>query len=83
MRRFTFFQFALCIFTVVSLSLPHIALAQGYQMHDVVWTNPIGVTISGNTITKTGGVNGEWDSGAVSTRTFSGDGGVEYTTDSS
>jgi parallel beta-helix repeat protein len=45
---------------------------------NVIWTNLVGVTASGNTITKTGETF-LWDSGAVSTVTFSGNGGVDFT----
>ena len=47
---------------------------------NVVWTSPVNVTVSGNTITKNGGCNGCWDAGAVSQQTIaSGDGAVEFT----
>jgi PKD repeat protein len=46
---------------------------------NVVWAQPIGVTISTNTITKNGGSN-IWDAGAASTKVIgSGDGFVEWT----
>jgi flagellar hook assembly protein FlgD len=44
----------------------------------VTWTNAVGVTVSGSTITKTG-ANGAWNSGASSTATFIGNGGVDFT----
>jgi flagellar hook assembly protein FlgD len=44
---------------------------------DVVWTNLVGVSVSGNTITKTTG-GSAWNSGAASTVSFSGDGGVIF-----
>lgn len=45
---------------------------------NVVWTNATGVSVSGNTLTKTGGAG--WNAGAVSTQTItSGDGYVEFT----
>ena len=47
---------------------------------NVVWTSPVNVTVSGNTITKSGGCNSCWDAGAVSQQTIaSGNGGVEFT----
>ncbi len=48
----------------------------------VVWTNSANVTITGNTIQKTGGAPSTWDAGAVSTRAIqSGDGSVQATVD--
>jgi hypothetical protein len=44
---------------------------------DVVWLNPVGVLVNGNSLTKTG-KNG-WNSGAASTQTVSGNGGVDFT----
>ncbi|HKG46248.1 MAG TPA: hypothetical protein VKB02_05950, partial [Pyrinomonadaceae bacterium] len=45
---------------------------------NVVWTNIMGVSASGNTLTKTGAAG--WNAGAVSTQTInSGDGYVEFT----
>jgi hypothetical protein len=45
----------------------------------VTWTNVVGVTATGNDLTKPGGVNA-WDAGAVSVETLVGDGYVEFTT---
>ncbi len=45
---------------------------------NVVWTNPVGVSVSGNSLSKTG--NSGWNAGAVSSRQIvSGDGYVETT----
>ena len=44
---------------------------------DVAWMDLVGVTASGNTITKTAGT--AWgNAGAASSQTFSGDGGLEF-----
>jgi hypothetical protein len=44
----------------------------------VTWTSAVGVTVSGNSLSKPGGDG--WDAGAVSTQTISsGDGYVEVT----
>jgi len=48
------------------------------QEYDVTWTDLVGVTANGNTITKTTTAY-EWDSGAVSVTTFGGNGGVDFT----
>ena len=46
---------------------------------NITWTNLINTTVSGTTLTKTAGVDGNWDAGAVSTQTLSsGDGYAEY-----
>src|SRR5438105_1432820 len=48
----------------------------------VTWVNAVNVTISGNTIQKTGGAAATWDAGAVSSRAIrSGDGYVQVTVD--
>jgi hypothetical protein len=48
----------------------------------VVWTGAINVTVTGNSIQKTGGAGSTWDAGAVSTRAIlSGDGYVQATVD--
>ncbi len=45
---------------------------------DVVWTSAVGVSVSGNSLTKTAGAG--WNAGAISTATLaSGDGYVEMT----
>ncbi len=45
---------------------------------DVIWTIPVGVSVSGNSLTKTG--NSGWNAGAVSSRQLvSGDGYIETT----
>jgi hypothetical protein len=55
-------------------------IASGCQA--VTWTSPVNVTVTGNTIQKTGGSSGEWDAGAVSTVAIrSGDGYVQATVD--
>jgi hypothetical protein len=46
----------------------------------VFWTDPVGVTVDGNSLTETGDIAG-WGSGAVSTQTLSGNGYVEFSTD--
>jgi len=43
----------------------------------VVWTDTVGVSVSGNTITKTAG--NAWNAGAASTQSISADGYVEHT----
>src|SRR5689334_18511542 len=46
-----------------------------YPCQPVSWTGLVNVTASGNTITKTGGLSGQWDAGAISVQQiFSGDG---------
>jgi hypothetical protein len=51
---------------------------------NVVWTSPVKVAVSGNTITKNSGCNGCADAGAVSQQTIaSGDGSVTFKTSSS
>ena len=48
---------------------------------DVIWTNPVNVTPSGNSITKTSGGDAIWNAGAASLQTISyGDGYVEFST---
>ena len=48
----------------------------------VTWTNTANVTVTGNTIQKTGGAGSTWDAGAVSTQSIvSGDGYVQATVD--
>ena len=42
---------------------------------NVVWTSPVRVSVSGNTITKTSGCNGCWDAGAASQQTIGSAGG--------
>jgi len=46
----------------------------------VQWTNIVGVTQSGNTLTKTGGTNGAWDAGAFSIQAIPDgkDGWIEF-----
>ena len=47
---------------------------------NVVWTSPVNVSVSGNTITKNAGCDGCFDAGAVSQQTIvSGNGAVEFT----
>lgn len=45
---------------------------------NVAWTNAVGVSVNGNSITKTG-ANGAWNSGASSIATFGGNGAVDFT----
>ena len=45
----------------------------------VTWTNAVGVTPSGNDLSKSSGTTG-WNAGAVSVETLLGDGFVEFTT---
>ncbi len=48
---------------------------------NATWQNVTALTVTGNTLTKTGGTNNVWDAGASSTQTIaSGDGYVEFTT---
>src|SRR5205823_9775750 len=48
----------------------------------VSWTNRVNVTVTGNTIQKTGGAGSTWDAGAVSDQSIlSGDGYVQATVD--
>jgi hypothetical protein len=50
---------------------------------NVVWTSPVKVAVSGNTITKNAGCGGCADAGAVSQQTIgSGSGGVQFTVSS-
>lgn len=47
---------------------------------EITWTNLVNTTVSGDTLTKTGGVADTWDAGATSTQTIaSGDGNVQIT----
>lgn len=49
------------------------------QLENVVWTNAVGVTVSGNNLTRSGNPDA-WNAGAVSTRAIaSGNGYVEFT----
>ncbi|MFL5732520.1 MAG: hypothetical protein ACJ78Q_04905, partial [Chloroflexia bacterium] len=49
----------------------------------VTWMDTVNVTVTGNTIQKTGGSPSTWDAGAASTRALqSGDGYVQATVDS-
>lgn len=50
---------------------------------DISWTSAVGVSAVGNNLTKTGGVNGAWDAGAVSTQTIGGPGYLEFSTNES
>lgn len=60
--------------------------AVGYKCNSidpakVSWINPVNVTPSGNSITKTSGANDAWNAGAVSSQAItSGDGYVEFST---
>ena len=47
------------------------------SVEPVVWTNPVNVSVSGNSLTKTGAVG--WNAGASSTKQLTGDGYVELT----
>jgi len=54
-------------------------LSAAAAAEDVVWTNPVGVSVSGNNLTKTGG-NSTWDAGASSLNVLPyGYGCVEFT----
>ena len=45
-----------------------------------MWTSPVNVTVSGSTITKSGGCDSCWDAGAISQQTIiAGNGSVEFT----
>src|SRR6266496_3308841 len=59
-----------------------LALLPGTFLHadePVVWTNAVGVSVSGNSLTKTGGTG--WNAGAVSVQTIrDGYGYAEFTT---
>jgi hypothetical protein len=50
-----------------------------FNQRDVTWTNKVGVTASGNDLTKTSTVFG-WNAGATSSQTLTGDGYVEFST---
>lgn len=46
----------------------------------ITWTSLVNTTVNGSTITKTGGVDGTWDAGAISSQTLaSGDGYTQVT----
>jgi hypothetical protein len=46
---------------------------------NVTWSSLVGTTASGDTLTKTGGVDGSWDAGAVSAQSIAtGDGYLEF-----
>jgi hypothetical protein len=51
----------------------------GGGAQNVTWTALVNVSVSGDTISKTGGCSGCQDAGAVSTQTLSGDGYLEFT----
>jgi RHS repeat-associated protein len=52
--------------------------SSGTGPQDVIWTSAVGVSVSGNNLTKTSSVG--WNAGAVSTQSInSGDGYVEFT----
>jgi hypothetical protein len=53
-------------------------LANAPVTENVAWTNAVGVSVSGNSLTKTGTVSG-WNAGASSTRALAGNGYVEFT----
>lgn len=53
-------------------------ISKGLSVESVAWTNVVGVTASGNNLSRPSGT--AWDAGAVSTRQIaSGDGYVEFT----
>lgn len=45
---------------------------------DIVWTDKVNVTATGNDLEKTGGSGGSWDAGATSTRVITRNGYVEF-----
>src|SRR5207253_6409319 len=54
------------------------ASTSGQSTQNVSWTNPVGVSVSGNSLTKTAADG--WNAGAASTQAIaSGDGYVEFT----
>jgi len=55
------------------------AIADVSNIAPIEWTNAVGVTVSGNSLTKNTSTNGWGDSGASSVRTIAGDGFVEFT----
>src|SRR5262245_38225175 len=57
-----------------------VAMASGLRaesMHDVTWIDPVGVAVSGNTLTKTGSAG--FNAGATSSRFLESAGFVEIT----
>lgn len=50
------------------------------SMQDVVWTDVTNATVTGEILTKTN-ASAAWDTGAASTATFIGNGGVEFVAD--
>jgi hypothetical protein len=62
--------------TAVTVS---VANGTGGGTQGVIWTSPVNVSVSGSTITKTGGCGGCWDAGAISQQTItSGNGAVTF-----
>lgn len=53
-----------------------------YASEAFIWTNAINVSVTGNTIQKTGGCEGCANAGAVSQQSINGDGFIEFTTTS-
>lgn len=53
--------------------------AQGVSLQDVTWINGVGVSISGNNLTRTAASDSWAAAGAVSSQTISGDGYIEIT----
>src|SRR4029450_2214282 len=57
-----------------------VAAAQTLAAEDVTWTNAVKVTVTGNSVTNTGGAGNNWDAGAASLQVIrDGYGYVEFT----
>ena len=63
------------VLAFTALSLTRTAEAQ--SLEDVVWKTSVGVSVNGNSLTKTSGAG--WNAGAVSTRVIESSGFVEFT----
>jgi alpha-tubulin suppressor-like RCC1 family protein len=64
---------------ITASALAAFLLAEPVSADNVVWTNAVGATASGSSVSKVGGVEA-WDSGAVSSKGIaSADGYVEFT----
>src|SRR3989338_8829733 len=77
--RLIFALFALTFFTFNFFNLP-VAEASNLNAQNVIWTNAVGMNVSGNNLSKTAINN--WGNGGASSvqQIISGDGYVEFTT---
>lgn len=72
--------FSIVVLLYILSGCAQAAVAQGGSPQNVVWTNVVNATATGNTLQKTSGCNGCPDAGATSQQTItSGDGYMEFT----